>query len=73
MGLRVTKFCEHKIPLSEALVCCTIEDYEKSRNILRATKSQVRIQSIKKQEKYFHLKNCLARDQDFRHIARKLY
>ena len=70
--LRVTKFCEYKAPLRQALVCCTVEDYEKSRDILRATRSKVRIDAIKKEDEYFHLKNCLTRDQEFRHFARKL-
>lgn len=68
-GVRVTKFCEYSFPLSESLVCCTIEDIEKSREMLRATRTKVRIQVLTKEDKYFNLQNCLARDQEFRHIA----
>ena len=51
---------------NESLICCSLNDFEKSRESLRIadknSKSNLNLN-------YFNLENCLARDREFRHYS----
>ena len=60
-----TFFCDfNNVIFNESLVCCTIDDFERSREELRRTST-----SGNKMDRgsYFSLENCLSRDREFRY------
>lgn len=60
-----TFFCEfNNVIFNESLVCCTINDFERSREELRRTSTTGNRMD---RSSYFSLENCLSRDREFRY------
>ena len=58
---RKIPFCSHSVNDSESLVCCSHDEYKKSREFLRS-----RPQIFKIEKNYFDFDNCMRRDAMFK-------